>query len=184
MNTKNLTLKLMTLILGAMFVACSKPPSVLPNIKVNKQCDKPIVAYKMGSIKSGEYNQLNIDENAIKTMLENTLSQSGCFVSTDVLGHNGEYLLEVVYGSINIKSNRGDWLQSTSQNAGIIELQMAFSNQNEFRVFSGKATIENSNNQYFTLGKEATLLPQEVRQTILNAINAATNEAITNFKTN
>lgn len=169
---------------GLLMVACSKPPSILPNVKVTQKCENPIASYKLGDIKSGDFNQLNIGNIAIKEFVEDALNKSNCFIKTDVLGYNDNYLLEIVYGSINVKSKRGDFLQSTSQNAAIIEIQMAFSNKNEFRVFNGKATIENNAEQYFALGEEAKLLPNEVKQTITNATNAAVNEAIQSFKTN
>lgn len=160
--------------------ACSQKPNLVLNVNINQSCKEPIVFYQFDYIAKGEFNHLNIQDEMIKDFLKTALKESGCFKEEPILNDN-VYSLEVLFGSINNQKAQGNFLNSNSQNEAIIEIKLAFHNPNETRIFSGKSTLENQNTKYFSIGKSATLTPNQIQQTLTNAINVSVNEAIQSF---
>lgn len=185
-NPKSLCAKTCYLSLSAFLLsACAQKFDDLPNSRVLKTCQNPIVTYQLVDLKRGDYNDLEISNAQIQEMVENSLAQSGCFTQssqTDTIeSNNAYYQLEVIFGNINTQKREGGfWSEYTSDEA-IFEVQFNFSQAETLRIFRGKSSIQNQNSRYFVFGDKAKLNPNQIQITLQNAINSAINEATRNF---
>ncbi|MDD6055095.1 MAG: hypothetical protein PUB96_00890 [Helicobacteraceae bacterium] len=176
-------LKICGISLNALLLsACVQKYDTLPNIRVLKTCETPIVAYEVGFIKQGDYDDLKIPQDKIKLAIENSLKESGCFIENKNANTHNNYRLDVVYGSIKTQDSTDGFWKKDSSKGLIFEVQYSFKNFNSTKIFYGKTRIHNNNRQYLNfIGKSATLDNNEIAITLQNAINSATNEAIKGF---
>ncbi|MCI5968002.1 hypothetical protein [Helicobacter sp.] len=165
---------------------CAQKYSTLPNTRIHQTCNMPIVTYEFGFLKEGEHNDLKISNTRIKDNIEKSLLQSGCFTltqtNTDAYKH---YRLDVVYGNINSKNAQGGFLHSQTSDALIFEIQLSFNRMDETRIFQGKSSLQNANEQYLKIfGQSSALDNNQIQITLQNAINSAINEATKSFSHN
>ncbi|TLD80609.1 hypothetical protein LS70_009035 [Helicobacter sp. MIT 11-5569] len=163
--------------------ACSQKYHTLPNTRVVKTCPTLLVTYEFGFLKQGEYDDLNLPNERIKSLIQEGLEQSGCFGQTQVISDAYKhYRLDVVYGNISTRSARGGFFHSQTSDALVFEVQLSFNRMDETRIFYGKSSLQNDNEQYWQIfGQPSTLDANEIQITIQNAINSAINEASRSF---
>ena len=171
------------LALRGILSSCAQKYDSLPNTRVKQTCNTPIVAYELGFLREGQHNDLQISSARIQESLQTSLAQSGCFTqiqeNTNLHKH---YRLDVVYGSIHQKNAQGGFFHSQTSDALIFEIQLSFNKMNETRIFQGKSSMENANEQYLKIfGKSSALDNNQIQITLQNAINSAINEATRNF---
>ncbi|WP_297813985.1 hypothetical protein [uncultured Helicobacter sp.] len=184
LNHKTLIQKGCFLTLSALLLSgCAKKFDDLSNTRVLKTCQTPITTYNLISVKSGDYNDLTLANTEVQQMVEKSLAQSGCFTPySEAETNNAYYLLEVIFGNINVKNKEGGFLSSTTSDQAIFEVQLSFSKPDEVQIFRGKASIQNKNSQYLVIfGDDSRLNPNQIQITLQNAVNSAINEAIRNL---
>ena len=180
---KKISLITLSLICLLWLNACSQKPNLALNVNIEQSCKEPIVFYQFDYIAKGEFNHLNIQQKGIENLIKAALEESGCFKEEQILNDN-IYYIEVLFGSIKNQKSEGNFFSLYSKDEAIIEVKLAFHNPYETRIFTGKATLENQNIKYFSINKTATLSFAQVKQTLLNAVNASINEAIKSFRGN
>lgn len=162
-----------------LITSCSqKQQNSIATITTQKICTTPIVSYQINSISAGQFNDLQITNEQILPSLKNALQQTNCFIESN---NNPLYNLKLVYGSIATKNTQGGFWSSTSKDSAIIELQIAFTDKNEERIFTSKAFFENTKDHYLGLGDSSKLQPQHIQDTLSNAIHSIANQAAQNF---
>lgn len=172
------------LALGGILSGCAQKYDSLPNTRVKQACTTPIITYEFGFLKEGEHNDLQIANALVKDIVEKSLMQSGCFTQANTNNYK-HYQLDIVYGSINKKNAQGGFFHSTTSDALIFEIQLSFNKMDETRIFQGKSSLENANEQYLKVfGKSSELDNNQIQITLQNAINSAINEATRSFSDN
>ena len=162
-----------------LITSCSqKQQNSIATITTQKICTTPIVSYQINSISAGQFNDLQITNEQILPSLKNALQQTNCFIENN---NNPLYNLKLVYGSIATKNTQGGFWSSTSKDSAIIELQIAFTDKNEERIFTSKAFFENTKDHYLGLGDSSKLQSQHIQDTLSNAIHSIANQAAQNF---
>ena len=169
--------------LSSVLSGCLQTYNSLPNTQIKQTCSAPIVTYEFGFLGEGDHNDLKISSSHIQGNLEKSLAQSGCFIplQSNINAHK-YYRLDIVYGSINNKSAQGGFFHTKTNDLFVFEIQLAFKGIGETRIFQGKSSLENINQQYLKIfGQPANLNNNQIKITLQNAINSAINEAIYNF---
>ncbi len=162
-------------LVGIFLTACAKKQEFLP-ITIQKTCQTPIVSYQLESIEIGKFNDLKIPQKQVLSQLENALQASGCFIKANS-NTPRYYNLQSVYGSVILQTAQGGFWQYTSQSTAIIEIRLAFSNDNETRFYNSKAFLENTANKFLGIGSNSTLDSTHIQLTLNNAIHSAINKA-------
>lgn len=181
---KNFLCKACSLALSTLFLtACAQKYDTLPNTRVVPACQTPIITYTFGTVRHGDYNDLNFSNSKMHKYIQEALDQSGCFAHTlEVTNASTHYRLDAAYGNINTKSRTGGFWHTQTSDSLIIEVQLAFHRMDETRVFQGKSSLQNANEQYLKFfGEKSTINDTEIQIILKNAINSATNEATRSF---
>ena len=162
---------------------CSETKTVQPStVNIAQRCNAPLINYRFNSITQGDFNTLGIKSDFVQRQLLRGLQESNCFFQPNSLIY-GEYELKIVYGTSNSYQKESHFIKTTTQDDHVIEVQISFSNFRETRVYTGKAKASLYHKSYFGVKDSETIFTQaEIDQTTIDAINAAINAAIEDFK--
>ncbi|PZT49165.1 hypothetical protein B6S12_00805 [Helicobacter valdiviensis] len=166
-------------IMGAFLMTGCYKQAPIAKIPMEQICKSPIATIDLQSLKVGEFNDLKLQKNEVQKEIIASLKSSNCFEFG--VDYGREYKLDAVFGSIYKHNQQGGFFKQNHQQKAIIEVQFSLSRYKENLIFSGKTTLDLTNNKILGLGETPSFTPLNLNTSLQNSINAALKDLIQNL---